>query len=71
MFISGRKIVEILEHNPSRKPSGYDDAEIDHMRKVVSYCKRHLAQEETAKRNPGSRSYRSLKNWGHDALKTE
>ncbi|OOQ83956.1 hypothetical protein PEBR_32636 [Penicillium brasilianum] len=66
---SGRKIVDILEHNPSRNPSGYDESEIDHMRKVVSYCKRHLAQEETAKKNPDSKSYRSLKNWGHDALK--
>lgn len=39
------------------------------MRRVVSYCKRHLAQEGGAKMDPGSRSYRSLKNWGHDALK--
>ncbi|KAJ5369215.1 uncharacterized protein N7496_008975 [Penicillium cataractarum] len=66
---SGRKIVDILEHNPSRKPSGYGESDIDHMRKVVSYCKRHIAQEETAKKNPDSKSYRSLKNWGHDALK--
>ncbi|KAJ5683577.1 hypothetical protein N7462_006742 [Penicillium macrosclerotiorum] len=66
---SGRKIVQILEHNPSRSPSDYADSEIDHMRKVVSYCKRHLAQEEAVKRNPNSKSYRSLKNWGHDALK--
>ncbi|KAL2869733.1 DUF3140 domain-containing protein [Aspergillus lucknowensis] len=66
---SGRKIVNILEHNPSKDPSGYSDEDIDHMRRVVSYCKRHLAQEETAKRDTGSKSYRSLKNWGHDALK--
>ncbi|KAJ5994256.1 hypothetical protein N7451_009980 [Penicillium sp. IBT 35674x] len=66
---SGRKIVEILEHNPDEDPSGYSDEEIDHMRRVVSYCKRHLAQEESVKRNPESKSYRSLKNWGHDALK--
>ncbi|KAL3476526.1 hypothetical protein BJX99DRAFT_227597, partial [Aspergillus californicus] len=66
---SGRKIVDILEHNPSKNPSNYDDGQVDHMRKVVSYCKRHLAQEETAKRDPSSKSYRSLKNWGHDALK--
>ncbi|PWY94611.1 hypothetical protein BO94DRAFT_621079 [Aspergillus sclerotioniger CBS 115572] len=66
---SGRKIVSILEHNPSRDPSSYTDHDIDHMRRVVAYCKRHLAQEETAKQDPDSRSYRSLKNWGHDALK--
>ncbi len=39
------------------------------MRKVVSYCKRHLAQEETAKHNPNSKSARSLRNWGHDPNK--
>ncbi|KAL4914976.1 hypothetical protein BDW62DRAFT_134096 [Aspergillus aurantiobrunneus] len=66
---SGRKIVSILEHNPTKDPSSYSDDEIDHMRRVVSYCKRHLAQEETAKQDTGSKSYRSLKNWGHDALK--
>jgi len=47
----------------------YDDDDIPHMRKVVSYCKRHLAQEEAAKQNTDSKSYKSLKNWGHDALK--
>lgn len=39
------------------------------MRKVVSYCKRHLAQEGRAKMDTGSKSYKSLKNWGHDPLK--
>ena len=43
--------------------------DIDHMRRVVAYCKRHLAQEEKAKRDTTSKSYKSLKNWGHDALK--
>ncbi|KAJ5937305.1 hypothetical protein N7454_004960 [Penicillium verhagenii] len=66
---SGRKIVQILEHNPDEDPAGYSDSEIDHMRRVVSYCKRHLAQEDSVKRNTESKSCRSLKNWGHDALK--
>ncbi|KAL6232379.1 hypothetical protein BDW75DRAFT_21953 [Aspergillus navahoensis] len=66
---SGGKIVSILEHNPWKDPEGYSDEDIDHMRRVVSYCKRHLAQEEKAKHDTGSKSYRSLKNWGHDALK--
>jgi hypothetical protein len=42
------------------------------MRKVVSYCKRHLAQEEHLKQEKSpeeleqSKSTRSLKNWvGH------
>jgi hypothetical protein len=43
--------------------------DLAHMRKVVSYCKRHLAQEEKAKQDTNSKSYKSLKNWGHDAQK--
>ena len=68
--LSGRKIIEILRKNPSKDPEEYDEEDIAHMRKVVAYCKRHLAQEETAKRNTDSKSYKSLKNWGHDAQKT-
>lgn len=67
---SGRKIVSILEHNPDKNPSQYDSDDLQHMRRVVAYCKRHLAQEETAKRNTNSKSYKSLKNWGHDPFKT-
>ncbi|KAL8740371.1 MAG: hypothetical protein Q9184_008500 [Pyrenodesmia sp. 2 TL-2023] len=66
---SGRKIIEILNKNPEKDPDQYDDEDLQHMRKVVSYCKRHLAQEEKAKQNTGSKSYKSLKNWGHDPLK--
>lgn len=67
---SGRKIIEILQKNPGKDPKQYDDGDLQHMRKVVSYCKRHLAQEEKAKQDTNSKSYRSLKNWGHDAQKT-
>ncbi|KAK5662969.1 hypothetical protein OQA88_6381 [Cercophora sp. LCS_1] len=66
---SGRHIVDILQRNPSKDPNGYDEADIPHKRKVVIYCKRHLAQEGTAKQNTGSKSCKSLKNWDHDALK--
>ncbi|KAJ5337556.1 hypothetical protein N7541_009545 [Penicillium brevicompactum] len=66
---SGRKIVSILEDNPTENHSGYSDQDIEHMRRVVSYCKRHLAQEGQAKQDTSSKSYRSLKNWGHDSLK--
>ncbi|RKU43431.1 hypothetical protein DL546_005744 [Coniochaeta pulveracea] len=66
---SGRHIVRILEKNPNKDPEKYDEDDISHMRKVVSYCKRHLAQEEKAKMNTDSKSYKSLKNWGHDPLK--
>lgn len=66
---SGRKIVEILERNPNKKEDGYDEDDLPHMRKVVGYCKRHLAQEENAKKDPDSKSAKSLKNWGHDPAK--
>ena len=67
---SGRKIVEILKKNPKKDPEAYDEEDIAHMRKVTSYCARHLKQEESAKMNPKSKSCRSLKNWGHNPLKT-
>jgi hypothetical protein len=66
----GRKIVKILKKNPKKDPEAYDEEDIAHMRKVTSYCARHLKQEESAKMNPKSKSCRSLKNWGHNPLKT-
>ncbi|KAK8038870.1 hypothetical protein PG993_007281 [Apiospora rasikravindrae] len=66
---SGRKIIEILKKNPDKDPSKYDEDDLAHMRKVVAYCKRHLAQEGKAKQDPDSKSARSLKNWGHDPQK--
>ncbi|KEQ86165.1 hypothetical protein M438DRAFT_344552 [Aureobasidium pullulans EXF-150] len=63
---SGRKIIEILEKNPNKDPSKYEEDDISHMRKVVAYNKRHLAQEGKAKQDPESKSAKSLKNWGHD-----
>ena len=58
---SGCKIIEILKKNPGKDPSNYDEEDLGHMRKVVSYCKRHLAQEEKAKQDTNSKSYKSLK----------
>ena len=37
---SGRKIIQILEKNPKKDPSKYDEEDIEHMRKVVAYNKR-------------------------------
>lgn len=68
---SGRKIIEILKKNPKKEPSKYSDADVQHMRRVAAYNKRHLAQEETAKKDTNSKSYKSLKNWGHDAQKAK
>ncbi|CAO1613616.1 unnamed protein product [Jaminaea pallidilutea] len=71
---SGRNIVDILSRNPKKDPSKYTDEDKEHMRKVVAYCKRHLAQEASLKDRKSeeelvqSKSYRSLKNWGHDML---
>lgn len=42
---SGREIVAILEKNPKKGPSKYGQDDINHMRKVIAYCERHLAQE--------------------------
>ncbi|BGP26660.1 hypothetical protein JCM10295v2_005613 [Rhodotorula toruloides] len=64
----------MFEGNPDKDPEQYTDEDVEHMRKVTSYCKRHLAQEETnnAEKDPEeleqTKSYRSLKNWGHDSL---
>jgi len=61
---SGRRIAEILE----KKPSELDDGDYGHMRKVVGYIRRHLAQEPA---NPVTSRWRySLMNWGHDPLKS-
>lgn len=72
---SGNKISDILRRNPGKKADKYSEQDIQHMRKVVSYNKRHLAQEESmqAKKSDDelrqTKSYKSLKNWGHDPLK--
>lgn len=74
---SGRKIVEILKSNPDKTPDKYTDDQLAHMRKVASYCKRHLAQESAGNSNKDkeelkqTKSYISLKNWGHDFLKAQ
>ncbi|KAF4466128.1 hypothetical protein FALBO_7016 [Fusarium albosuccineum] len=74
---SGRKIVDILKDNPKKDADKYTEEQIEHMRKVVSYCKRHLAQESktNSEKSPEEvkkiKSYASLKNWGHDFLKAK
>ena len=60
---SGRRIVEILR----KPPVELGDADFAHMRMVVSYVRRHLAQEPA---NVATSRWRySLMNWGHDPLK--
>ncbi|MGW0932349.1 DUF3140 domain-containing protein [Streptomyces sp. NPDC002644] len=60
---SGRRIVEILG---ARKGDLSDD-DYAHMRKVVGYVRRHLAQRPSGDVRD-SRWRHSLMNWGHDPL---
>lgn len=61
---SGRKIIEILR----AKKSDLSDADEAHMRKVVGYVHRHLAQRPDGDLAGTAWRY-SLMNWGHDPLK--
>jgi|SRR5215210_1560743 hypothetical protein len=61
---SGRRLVKLLEENES----DYTDDDVEHMKKVNSYVKRHLGQGPQG--DPGDSKWRySLMNWGHDPLK--
>jgi hypothetical protein len=59
---SGRRIVEIK----SKKKSDLTDDDYEHMRKVVGYVHRHLAQGGPKEDKEDSRWRYSLMNWGHD-----
>jgi hypothetical protein len=60
---SGRRIVDIKQGG-----GRLDDDDRAHMRKVVAYIKRHLAQRPH--HDVGRTRWRySLMNWGHDPLK--
>ncbi|QNN67251.1 DUF3140 domain-containing protein [Sphingomonas lutea] len=57
---SGRRIVAIL----GKTKDDLSDDDYGHMRKVVGYVRRHLAQEPA---NVATSRWRySLMNWGHD-----
>lgn len=62
---SGVKIITIL----SKKKDQLTDGDYQHMRKVIAYIKRHLAQKPTKENVESSRWRYSLMNWGHDPLK--
>jgi DNA topoisomerase VI subunit B len=61
---SGRKIIEILQ----KKESQYTEDDISHMKKVISYVRRHSAQRPSHDIETSHWRY-SLKNWGHDPVK--
>ncbi|MGQ4422022.1 DUF3140 domain-containing protein [Streptomyces violaceoruber] len=60
---SGRRIVEILHKNKG----DLSDDDYEHMRKVVGYVRRHLAQRPSGDVEDTRWRY-SLMNWGHDPL---
>jgi hypothetical protein len=61
---SGRRIVALLR----TKKDDLSDADYAHMRKVVGYCRRHLAQRPEGDVEDSAWRY-SLMNWGHDPTK--
>ena len=61
---SGRRIVEIKRKNKS----DYTDGDLEHMKRVNGYVKRHLGQGPKNDVEDSKWRY-SLKNWGHDPLK--
>lgn len=64
---SGRRIVAILR----KQKAELDGGDYAHMRKVIGYVRRHLAQgPHEDHKVPTSRWRYSLMNWGHDPLKS-
>ncbi|SNT36355.1 Protein of unknown function [Noviherbaspirillum humi] len=62
---SGRRIIDLLH----RRAQDLSEDDIAHMRKVVGYIHRHLAQGPS-KSDPATSDWRySLMNWGHDPQK--
>ncbi len=62
---SGKRIVEIKR----TKKADLTDEDYAHMKKVVGYVHRHLAQGGPAEDKEHSDWRYSLMNWGHDPLK--
>lgn len=61
---SGRRIVRLLDLAPPE----LDEDDLAHMKKVIGYCRRHLAQRPAGDVSKTRWRY-SLMNWGHDPLK--
>jgi len=62
---SARRIVGLL----AKRVGDLDDDDYAHMRKVIGYVHRHLAQRPQRESVEDSRWRYSLMNWGHDPLK--
>jgi len=63
---SGQKIIDILH----KKKADLTADDYKHMQKVVSYIKRHTAQQPDGDLSETNWNY-SLKNWGYDYAKTK
>lgn len=61
---SAKKILAIV----AKPVDDLTDADYDHMKKVIGYCRRHLAQRPAGDISRTRWRY-SLMNWGHDPLK--
>ena len=61
---SGRRIIDLLR----TKKDDLSDSDLAHMRKVVGYVHRHLAQKPAGDIRDTAWRY-SLMNWGHDPEK--
>ena len=61
---SGRRIVELKR----KRVADLTPADVTHMRRVVAYVERHLAQRPDGDVRRSRWRY-SLMNWGHDPLK--
>ena len=61
---SGHRIIEITRKSNSK----LDDNDFAHMRKVIGYVHRHLAQKPHGDIEHSNWRF-SLMNWGHDPLK--
>ena len=61
---SGRRIIEIL----GKKSTSLDADDLAHMKKVVGYVHRHLAQRPHGDVSETRWRY-SLMNWGHDPVR--
>ena len=63
---SGRRIVTLLRQDDA----DHSDDDVAHMRKVVGYVRRHLAQPPSGDVRSSRWRY-SLMNWGHDPVEDE
>lgn len=61
---SGRRIVEIKRKNKG----DLTESDLEHMRKVVGYVRRHTAQRPSGNVRESHWRY-ALMNWGHDPCK--